>query len=491
MKKSKVVFLIAMLVVLIPALAIAGGNQPARAAGDKSLSLISVPAGAPFPDGVSIMNSEFFDLIQQKSGFTLNWELFRAGVPNDEQITLLMASGNPPNMIQGASTALIGRFAREGGLASFDTALPNYPFLSKLYTREIMGAFSIDGKMYALPRVGAFNPATTLAIRKDWLRELNIAEPKTTDELYAALKAVKAAKPNVIPLVIGNNFGTISALLGAFGIPNERGPSIIIENGRASFPYLDNRIVDFIRYMNRLYVEGLIDPEFLIDTQAIQKMIAGNGFVMDINYVDIVRQMPAFKDRNPGGILEYFDPPRGPSGAVGNIRQRGLGGVSWIVPAAHNSKVPLVLELLELVNSNTDFLDIFAMGIVGRDVIKNPDGTLTRTDNFARVAGTKGYYSRLDITGHFDSVNNILEGFDVPLDFLAKTTMLNDIVYAPINVPEDAALIPTINQITSDAVYNMIINGYSDAAFNRMKQDLNNAGLERVLAQYQAWYSRR
>ncbi|MDR0403343.1 MAG: extracellular solute-binding protein [Treponema sp.] len=439
------------------------------------------------------MNSEFFDLIQQKTGFTLEWELFKTvsgQTSSDEQINLLMASGKPPNLIDRPTPAWAGRAAKEGGLAYIDDDLPKYPFLSKFMTPNFRSYATVNGKMYVIP---AYLPqtSTTLAVRKDWLRELNLAEPKTTEELYAVLKAVKAAKPNVIPLVISGSFEHLSSLLGSFGIPNERDAFIVIEDGKASFPYRDNRIVEFIQYMHRLYAEGLVDKEFMIDKEAFQKLLAGNGFVMDVNYVNYVRQMGVFKEKNPSGILEYFDPPKGPHGESGILVIRALQS-RFVIPAIHQNKVDLALEFLEIVNSREDILDLFACGIVGRDVIKNPDGTFTKTDNFAKISGTKGYYSILDIVGHFTRINNILEGFDKPIEFMLQTAKDNDIYYAPVDVAAEAgSAAPELSRITIDAVLNMIVNGYSDAAFNKMKQDQVNAGLEKALAIYQAWYDKR
>jgi ABC-type glycerol-3-phosphate transport system substrate-binding protein len=445
------------------------------------------------------MNSEFFDAIQAKTGYSLDWQLFKAGENLNNQINLLMASGNPPDMIQGASKALVVDYALKGGLAALDEALVQHaPFLATYYTKEVLDYCRINGNLYVLPRMTLSMATTNLAIRKDWLQELGLPEPKNTDELYKTLKAVKTAKPNVIPLIVGRGestgFERFASILGAFGILSDRNPVYVIENGKAVFPYFDDRCVEFIRYMNRLYTEGLIDKEFLIDKEAIQKIVAGNGFMMDLSYVEIVRQMPAFKEKNPGGVLEYFNPPAGPKGASGILYDSNIAihaGAGWIIPAVKKNKANMALEFLDAVNSNQDILNLFAVGFAGRDTVKNTDGTYTRLENFYKISGTKGYYSRLDLTSNFGAVNNIMEGFNVPLDFIARTAHMNDILYAPLNIPTDVSLFPAIQQVVIDSIMNMIINGYSDAAFNKMRQDFINAGGNKLLEQYQAWYDKR
>jgi ABC-type glycerol-3-phosphate transport system substrate-binding protein len=496
MKRKNAGLVVVLLLAAAPMLLMAGGRQAAGTVGtvNKSLTLVTNPAGAPFPDGVSIMNSEFFNAIQEKTGFTLDWQLLKAGESLDEQINLLIASGNPPDMIQGASKTLVSTYAFQGGLAPLDDALAHAPTLSKYYTKEALDYARINGKLYALPQTATTDVGTTnLAVRKDWLRELGLPEPKNLDELYETLKAVKRAKPNAVPLVV-NGFDRFASILGAFGILTDRTPTYVVENGKVVFPYFDDRCVEFIRYMNRLYVEGLIDREFLVDKEALQKVIAGNGFMMDINYVEIIRQMPAFKEKNPSGVLEYFTPPVGPKGASGILFDSSVyihSGGGWIVPASKQGKANLVLEFLDKANSSQELLDLIAVGVPGRDSVKNPDGTYTRLENFSKVSGTKGYYSRLDLTGTYGRINNLLEGFNVPLDYIAKTAHTNDILYASIDVPADSALIPAIKQVIIDDILNMIINGYTDAAFNKMKQDFANAGGNKVLEQYQAWYDKR
>lgn len=458
-----------------------------------TLNIITVPAGAAFPDGVSIMKSEFFDLVQEKSGYTLNWQLFKTGESIDSQITLLMASGNPPDLIQGASKSIIASYGRDGGLSALDEALDQYgTFLKSFYPDEVLDYCRVDGHLYTLPRYLSNNGFAigTLAVRKDWLTELDLPVPTTTDELYNVLVQVKAAKPGVIPLIVDGGLGRMYNLLGAFGIPCDRSAGYVIENGKASFPYLDDRIVQFIQYMNKLYTEGLIDPEFLIDKEAIQKMLSGNGFIMDINYVEIVRQMNAFITKNPTGILEHIAPPKGPGGASGHMGQ-GFINPMWIVPKASESKVADCVNFINICNADKELLDTFAFGIDGRDSVKNPDGTVSKLDNFVNVAATKGYYSRLDVTDNFDKGNNVLEGFNVPLDFLEAFKSVNEIRYAPLEVPASAGLLAEIQQVVVDGILNMIINGYTDKDFADMQQAFKDKGGETLLNEYQAWYDAR
>jgi putative aldouronate transport system substrate-binding protein len=454
------------------------------------LTIITTPASAAFPEGVSIMNSEFFTKAQAISGYTLNWQLFKAGESTDTQANLLMASGNAPDLIQGVSNGQIAKYAQDGGLTVLDDALDQYGiFLKSYYTKDVLDYCRINGKLYVLPRYKRNNGygLTTLAVRTDWLTQLNLKAPTTIDELYTVLKAVKAAKPTVIPLVVDGGLSRMAAILGGFDIYSDRSANFLIENKKATFPYIEERGASFIKFMNKLYVEGLIAKEFLIDKEAIQKMLSGNGFIMDINYVEIVRQMSAFKEKNPTGALEYIAPPKSASGKNGTLGGSFISPL-FIVPKTSSAKVADCVDFLNKCNASQEMLDLLAYGVLDRDYKKNADGSVTKLDNFAKISGTKGYYSRVDLTDSFDNGNNKLEGFEKSLAFLEPFKRVNEILFAPMSVPADAGLIANIQKVVVDDMLNMIITGYSDTAFAAMKKKFTDAGGDKILAQYQAWY---
>lgn len=156
----------------------------------------------------------------------------------------------------------------------------------------------MTASIYFLPRVALFSGVTGLAARTDVLEELNLPVPTTPDEIYQTLKTVKEKKPDMIPLIITSSIPErMTSIMGAFGIPSDRSYNFLIEDGQVVFPYIEERGAEFIQYAAKLYAEGLIDPEFLIDKETMQKMIAGQGFMMETNYVEIVRRWPPSKKR--------------------------------------------------------------------------------------------------------------------------------------------------------------------------------------------------
>jgi hypothetical protein len=240
--------------------------------------------------------------------------------------------------------------------------------------------------------------------------------------------------------------------------------------------------------MNKLYVEGLIDSEFMIDKEAIQKMIAGTGSMMSLNYVEYVRQMAAFQEKNPDGELVYIDPPVGANGESGYLAQ-DLVSLAWIVPKTSEDKVMECVDFLDKCNASEAVVNALALGFEGEDYVSNGD-VLEKTDHQAEVA-YKGYYSRVICDNRFDDGINMLEGFSVNMPFLESHKNTNDILTAPMDVPASGGSIPEIQQAICDDVMVMIVQGYTDEAFAAMQSRFDSLGGNQVLSEYQEWYDNR
>ena len=91
----------------------------------------------------------------------------------------------------------------EGGLIPLEDLIDKYaPNLKKFFEenpRYKKDAIAADGHIYIIPNYNDyFNLKTTQGyyIRKDWLKKLNLKEPKTVDELYKTLVAFRDKDPN-------------------------------------------------------------------------------------------------------------------------------------------------------------------------------------------------------------------------------------------------------------------------------------------------------
>lgn len=144
-----------------------------------------------------------------------------------------------------------------------------------------------DGGIYSFPKIGLINdPGSVdrIFINEEWLEEVGMSMPETLDEFYEVLKAFKAQikveGKDVIPL--GGNYANYDPsfiVLRALGfitsteLTREAGTELIqpaLRNGKVEIPCGNELYKEYLIFMNKLYEEGLIDPNFytLDKTQA-------------------------------------------------------------------------------------------------------------------------------------------------------------------------------------------------------------------------------
>ena len=148
---------------------------------------------------------------------------------------------------------------------------------------------SPDGNIYGLPEINeCFHCflSQKLWVYKPWLDKLGIAIPTTTDEFEAMLKAFKDDDPNGNGIADEVPFsGSVDGqggwhnsvdqnLMNAFifydRIQHDR---LLLIDGKVQAAYAQPGYQEGLRYLNRLYSEGLIDPNGLIqDNQGLLQL---------------------------------------------------------------------------------------------------------------------------------------------------------------------------------------------------------------------------
>lgn len=206
------------------------------------------------------------------------------------QMNVKLASNNYPDVLaRGLVPNDEDTYGPAGKFIELTDLIRQYmPNLQKLWGEvpDVKAAMTTtDGKIYGLgyyfpssgnvPVVSFFNEA--------WMKNAGIAKvPETTDELYAMLKAFKEKDANgngdpddEIPFsyvgVGAFHLYIQPAFTGYTGGSNADGWDID-ENGKVVYiPALDT-YKDYLEYCNKLYKEGLVDPEFV--TQNMEQLRA-------------------------------------------------------------------------------------------------------------------------------------------------------------------------------------------------------------------------
>lgn len=231
-------------------------------------------------------NSWVYAYIEQVLGIDIELEFFYPSTRN-ESISLMMASGDLPDMIIGTgltANELSIYSAAEGLLLDLAPYLTeeNAPNLTKLFNEypQLKNELTTpEGKIYSFGHV-ALDPKGSQSKRMfynyDWIEELGLAVPTTLDEFVDMLRAFKAkgeAEGVAVVPFGGNNarYNSTYVILNALGYnisstwALQKGfeTTIALRDGKVVLPCYDREaFTKYLETMHTLYTEGLMEQDF-------------------------------------------------------------------------------------------------------------------------------------------------------------------------------------------------------------------------------------
>lgn len=216
------------------------------------------------------------------------------GYPTKEefvtQLNLAMAVGDLPDLI--APSGHIGKnemlkIANEGyalKLNEYADLMPNMQAVMEAYPEYEKYLTSEDGNIYGISFLeeNVFGRVNRVYMNKNWLENVNMEVPKTVDELYRVLCAFRDQDANgngnsgdEIPFdyVADSSYYDSQMLLAAFGLTTTNADYILSadESGKVVFGNTSENYKAYLKYMKKLYNEGLINPECYISSTDMRK----------------------------------------------------------------------------------------------------------------------------------------------------------------------------------------------------------------------------
>lgn len=240
-----------------------------------------------------------FKELEKATGIKVQWVHPPASLQKDT-FNLLIASGDLPDAIEYPWSESYytpggpGRYANDDIIIKLNDYLKYAPnFSRELEDNEVKKSVTDDdGNIYYFPGIRKEEVLRTYAgyfIRQDWLDKVGAKMPTTAEELYNVLKLFQEKDAN------GNgkkdecwsttkmraNSRDVDRLLWMFGTTY----NFAVENGKVVFGPLTPQFKEAVGFVNKLYKEGLLDPEYLMNdtTQWETKYIneqAGAGYTL-------------------------------------------------------------------------------------------------------------------------------------------------------------------------------------------------------------------
>ena len=228
----------------------------------------------------------FFDYVKEKFNiqFTIN-QVSSDGF--EEKKNLAFATNTLPDVFVGSSLTAneLITYGSQGQIIPLeqyfsDDLMPNFMADMKENPNVYKAHFFPDGHAYAV--WGFTSNLRDYALSKFWVntkwaQNLTGNIPATVDEFYAYLKAVKEKDANgngdvndEIPFggiynsMYDGFYDGLAPILTAFGFTDKR---VQVIDGKAWLVPTHPNYKEFLKYMNKLYTEKLIDPEYFSQSE--------------------------------------------------------------------------------------------------------------------------------------------------------------------------------------------------------------------------------
>ncbi len=262
-----------------------------------------------------------------------------------DKLNNLMASGTAPDVCYTYSGDLISLYRDQGGLTELtphlnklgdldvllgeDTSLPGRRLLERNKNME-------DNTIHSIPARRMNVAGANTFIRKDWLDKLNLGIPNTRDEFYNALKAfkdnAKTLGTDVIPFTMTSDVRWRAGILADSFINPDISPKDRWINTVIDRYFLLDGAKEGYRYLNQMYLEGLIDPEFYLykdDVKNEELIKAGRIGAFIHNWDQAYRNSPSFidglKENVPDGEYVVCDPFENSAGKKYKMKYNAAG----------------------------------------------------------------------------------------------------------------------------------------------------------------------
>lgn len=230
-------------------------------------------------DGMSYEKNIWNDLYEKELGVKVKYKwIAKNNEDYTSKLNLSFASGDIPDIMIVSASQL--KQINDSDLAQ-DLKITFEKETSEL-TKNILtkegnapfNASTFDGKLIGLPCMGAGmgDNSQFIWMRTDWLKKLNLTQPKTMDDVLKISTAFTKQDPDgngkndTFGLAITKDlYGVVGGLEGFFAgfhaYPNKW---IKDSSGNIVYGGIQPEVKDGLKRLNEMYKRGEIDPEFLV-----------------------------------------------------------------------------------------------------------------------------------------------------------------------------------------------------------------------------------
>lgn len=245
-----------------------------------SFKITTVYFGDKSPEDTKIQE-EWIKLCEEKMGKELDitFEYIHTG-DYTEKLQVINAGGDLPDILTCYSTTsavdaklMVDEYGSKGlyvNLAEHLDEMPNYKHYLDLDPSSHKTLFTPEGDLYgaynlSITHIGSAHGAesTMMAVKNSVLKELNLKIPTTLDEVYTVAKAIKDAGISKYPIVQLEEWqNPEDVIFRAYHTAQNR----YYDGTEFKYGPISDDYKLALQYLNKLYTEGLISPDYFTYT---------------------------------------------------------------------------------------------------------------------------------------------------------------------------------------------------------------------------------
>ncbi|WP_159885784.1 extracellular solute-binding protein [Paenibacillus puerhi] len=477
-----------------------GGGGASGSGADAGAKEAAAPVQGPYkmsimlpsynPESMST-DGELYKRLQEKT----NTELKLTWVPSstyEDKLSSTVASGELPSVITVLNQKLpyIVNSVRSGMFWEIGPYLKDYPNLSRM-NPIALEAVSIDGKIYGIYRERDL-AKDGIMLRKDWLDNLGLKEPKTIQEFYEVLKAFthndpdKNGKADTVGLVEQQAAASWRSMLVWHGGPVDWE----LKDGKISPAALSPAYLETMKFYRKLYEEKLINQDFAVVKDGRQVINKGKAGVWIANMNDGQGIKENIKKVDPSGSLTMVHALEGPKG-MGSVGGTGSHGQFMIPKTSVKTEAELkaVLNFFDKV-SDPDMQNMLVNGLEGRQYTLENGEYKKTTDSKMLVEYGMGDSSQLAV------LRDKITSYGGPL-FQLRDRLYKENARIAVGNPVNAYISDTysergkeLDKIIEDARVKFIMGAIDEAGWNQAVNKWLQDGGSKIMEEYTEAYNK-
>lgn len=279
-----------------------------------------------------------------------------------DRLNTMVASGSVPDIFVGYGIMDIQGYTKwiedDVLLPISDYVTDDYPNLKSYIDK--WDDQRINDKVYSLPVESYVDHV--LFVRSGWLEEIDMNPPKTVEDFYNVAIAFKE-KYNIYPFSSSapHTAGLFWMNMFFYAYGSSWNDWDKLEDGSYVPSWISNGAKEAARFMKKLYDEGLLDPDFVTNSDSIKKekfMTGKIGMMMHGEY-DLIKN--SMKDINPSAEFIVLPPVKGFNGQ-GMWGLNGYFSAVMISSKVSAEKRKKILQLFDYLYSN-EGIELMTYGI--------------------------------------------------------------------------------------------------------------------------------